>query len=85
MKVLAKVYVTLKASVLDPQGTAVLRALHALRHDSVKDVRIGKYMELWLEAPDEASARGQVEAMCAELLTNPVIEQYSYELAEAGQ
>lgn len=85
MKVLAKVYVTLKTSVLDPQGTAVLHALHALRHNNVEDVRVGKYMELRLEALDEAGARSQVEAMCAELLTNPVIEQYSYELAVADR
>lgn len=82
LKVLAKIYVTLKTSVLDPQGTAVLHALHALGFGGVLDVRVGKYLEVVLEAEDDAAARRQVERMCNDLLTNPVIETFTYEFAE---
>lgn len=83
MDVLAKIYVTLKESVLDPQGTAVSHALHALRYDTVSDVRIGKYMEVTLSAGSEQEAHQLVRGMCDQLLTNPVIEKYTYELVEA--
>ena len=82
MNLLAKIYVTLKGSVLDPQGAAVTHALHALSYDAVQDVRIGKYMEVTLSAPDEMRAHELVRGMCERLLTNPVIETYTYELAE---
>lgn len=76
----ASIYVTLKGSVLDPQGSAVTKALHALHYVSVQDVRVGKYIEVTLQATGEAQAQEQVEAMCDQLLTNPVIETYTYTL-----
>ncbi|ADG05569.1 phosphoribosylformylglycinamidine synthase subunit PurS [Kyrpidia tusciae] len=79
----ARVYVTLKASVLDPQGGAVERALHALGYEEVRGVRIGKAIDVTLEAPDEKSARERVEAMCRELLANPVMETFQIEAVEA--
>lgn len=80
----AVIYVTLKGSVLDPQGAAVTHALHALAYDGVSDVRIGKYMEVTLAAVDRGQADAQVRAMCDQVLTNPVIETYTFELLEAG-
>lgn len=76
----AKVHVTLKAGVLDPQGKAVQHALSALSFGGVGDVRIGKYIELDLAGADEAQARGQVDAMCRQLLANTVIENYDIEI-----
>jgi len=78
-----KVYVTLKPSVLDPQGQAVKDSLHYLDYTGVEDVRMGKYMELQLRASDRGEASKNVEAMCERLLANPVIEQYRYEITEA--
>ena len=77
----ARIYVTLKPSVLDPQGQAVARSLGRLGYREVKDARIGRFIELSLDdatSPDEARAR--VEAMCEKLLANTVIEDYRYEL-----
>ncbi|MBX6394884.1 MAG: phosphoribosylformylglycinamidine synthase subunit PurS [Alicyclobacillaceae bacterium] len=78
----ARVYVTLKASVLDPQGGAVERALHALGYEEVRGVRIGKAIDVTLEAPDAESARRRVEEMCRQLLANPVMETYTIESVE---
>lgn len=77
----ARVFVTLKESVLDPQGQAVEQTLRSLGHPDVNGVRIGKLVELNLTAPDEGAARSQVETYCTELLVNPVIESYTFELA----
>ncbi len=79
----AKVYVTLKESVLDPQGQAVKESLHSLDYHKVADVRIGKYMELQLDAGSVKEAESVVEAMCQKLLANPVIEKFRYEIEEA--
>jgi phosphoribosylformylglycinamidine synthase subunit PurS len=81
----AKIEVTLKKSVLDPQGAAVEGALKVLDYHNVRRVRVGKYLELLLEAPGRAEAAGQVEEMCRRILTNPVIEDFSYTLLEAEQ
>lgn len=72
----ARVVVTLKKSVLDPQGQAVSRALGSLGFSEVKDVRLGKIIELDIDAPDSAEAARRVEQMCEKLLANPVIEEY---------
>jgi phosphoribosylformylglycinamidine synthase PurS subunit len=72
----ARVVVTLKKSVLDPQGQAVSRALGTLGFSEVKDVRLGKIIELDLDAKDAAEARKRVEQMCEKLLANMVIEEY---------
>jgi phosphoribosylformylglycinamidine synthase PurS subunit len=68
--------VSLKAGLLDPQGKAVEDALPTLRWTNVSDVRVGKHVQLTIEAPDEASARAQVEEMAQRLLSNPVIEDF---------
>ncbi len=78
----AKVHVTLKSAVLDPQGKAVQHALGALGFQGVKGVRQGKYLEIDLDGGDPAKARADVEAMCKTLLANTVIENYAIEIAE---
>jgi phosphoribosylformylglycinamidine synthase len=77
----ARVHVTLKPGVLDPQGTAIGHALNSLGFTGVGDVRQGKVIELELTETDASKARSQVEAMCGKLLANPVIENYTIELA----
>ncbi|MEH7438823.1 phosphoribosylformylglycinamidine synthase subunit PurS [Neobacillus drentensis] len=76
-----KVYVTLRESVLDPQGKAVTHSLHSLNYKQVTDVRIGKYMELTIEK-SERDIDEIVNEMCRSLLVNPVIEDYRYEVEE---
>lgn len=76
----SRIYVTLRPSVLDPAGTAVESGLKQLGYDSVEQVRIGKYIELNLNATDEREAREQLDLMCDRLLANPVIENYRFEL-----
>lgn len=76
----ARITVTLKNGVLDPQGRAIAHALHALGFSGVEDVRQGKLIEVHLKAMDEASARGELDSMCRQLLSNPVIENYQIEL-----
>jgi phosphoribosylformylglycinamidine synthase len=75
----ARVVVTLKRSVLDPQGQAVGRALSSLGFDEVKGVRLGKVIELDLDGEDAAKARERLVAMCEKLLANTVIEEYRIE------
>ena len=72
----AKVSVVLKAGIADPQGQTIERALPALGYEGVKNVRVGKLIELELEAADLDAARTNVEEMCERLLANPVIEAY---------
>ena len=76
----AKVYVTLKKSVLDPQGKAVQGALRSLGHEEVEEVRLGRFMEINMADMPESEARENLEEMCRRLLANPVIEDYRYEL-----
>lgn len=78
----AKVYVRLKEGVLDPQGKTVHHALSNLGFDGVKDVRIGKYMELSLESMPRDEAEKRVTAMCEKLLANTVIEDYRFEIED---
>jgi phosphoribosylformylglycinamidine synthase PurS subunit len=78
----ARVHVTLKAAVLDPQGKAVQHALGALGFQGVMGVRQGKYLEIDLDGGDSAKARADVEAMCKALLANTVIENYAIEIVE---
>lgn len=78
---MAKVHVTLKPVVLDPQGLAVQGGLRTLEFDTVQSVRAGKYLEIKLEAPNEAEAERLVKEMCTKLLANPVIEDYRMEVA----
>ena len=78
----AKVSVTLKQGILDPQGQAVLHALSSLGYADVKDVRVGKLIELELARNDRAGAEAEVKAMCERLLANTIIEEYRIELME---
>jgi phosphoribosylformylglycinamidine synthase len=80
--VIAKVYVTLKRAVLDPQGQAVARSLARLGFDEVKDARIGKYIELDVgEVKDAALLTARLQQMCEKLLANTVIEEFRVELS----
>lgn len=78
----AKVYVTLKQGVLDPQGETVKGALETLGFTGVKDVRIGKFMVITLNEATREEATTRVGEMCKKLLSNPVIEDYRFELEE---
>lgn len=77
-----KVFVTLRESVLDPQGNAVKHSLHSMNYNEVSDVRIGKYLELSIEK-SERPVEEVVKEMCERLLTNVVIEDYRFEIEEA--
>ena len=76
----ARIRITLKTGVLDPQGKAIQGALAGLGVAGVTDVRQGKYIEVDLAESDEARARATVERMCKDLLANTVIETYSFDL-----
>jgi phosphoribosylformylglycinamidine synthase subunit PurS len=78
----ATVFVTLKESVLDPQGNAVQGSLHTLGFDEVGEVRVGKYMQLEINTQDKAAATERVKEMCEKLLANTVIEDYRFEIQE---
>lgn len=78
----ARVDVTHLPGISDPAGATVERALPALGYTNVTQVHIGKTVRLVVDAPDSASARAQVEEMCARLLANPVIEAYSVTVTE---
>jgi phosphoribosylformylglycinamidine synthase PurS subunit len=80
----AKIYVTLKREVLDPQGDAVRRALGSLGFEGVRDVRIGKLVEIEVDRGDREGVERDVRAMCEKLLANPVIEDFRFELADDG-
>jgi phosphoribosylformylglycinamidine synthase len=76
----ARVFVTLKNGVLDPQGKAIGHALNGLGFEQVGDVRQGKVIDIELAEKDEASARASLKQMCEKLLANTVIEKYEIEL-----
>lgn len=76
----ARVYVTLKRGILDPQGQAVLHALGSLGYSGVKDVRVGKLIELELETTDKSKTETDLKAMADRLLANPIIEDYRVEV-----
>ncbi len=76
----ARVFVTLKPSVFDPQGTTVAEALHTLGYSAVRDVRQGKYFELEIDAPNAEEARRLAADAAHKLLSNPVIESYRIEV-----
>jgi phosphoribosylformylglycinamidine synthase subunit PurS len=75
-----KIFVSLKNGVLDPQGKAVERSLHSLGYEEVHDVRVGKFVELDLQADSREAAEGRIREMCDRLLANPVIENFHYEI-----
>ncbi|MBO1000357.1 phosphoribosylformylglycinamidine synthase subunit PurS [Bacillus sp. SD075] len=76
-----KVYITLRESVLDPQGAAVQQSLHSLTYNEVSDVRVGKYIELTIKDTDRDLDQ-LVKEMCEKLLANTVIESYRYDVEE---
>ena len=83
MKFLARVDVSLKPTVNDPEGLTIRGALHSLGFETVDSVRAGKYMEIALEAGNADEAEKQVTEMCRGLLAYPVIEDFRFELEEA--
>lgn len=76
----ARIKITLKNGVLDPQGKAIQSALGSLGFGGVNDVRQGKYIEVELAETDETAAKASVERMCKDLLANTVIENYAFEI-----
>jgi phosphoribosylformylglycinamidine synthase len=81
----AHVYVTLKQTVLDPQGQAIHGALKKMQYQGIEDVRQGKYFVIRLGAAlDAAAAHAEVERIAREVLTNPVIEEFRFHLEDAG-
>lgn len=83
MVYVADIVVTLKKSILDPQGDAVRSALTSMGYTGVQDVRIGKSIEVRLEAANEAECRQAVDEMCSRLLANTVVEVYDFSIREA--
>ncbi|HBE19991.1 MAG TPA: phosphoribosylformylglycinamidine synthase subunit PurS [Cyanobacteria bacterium UBA11149] len=81
----AHIYVTLRPSVLDPAGVAAESGLKQLGYEGVEGVRIGKYIELGLTAIDEAEAKEQLDRICDQLLANPVIENYRFDLVRVSE
>jgi len=79
----ARITITLKQGVLDPQGKAIADALHALGFGAVGTVRQGKYIEVEVAENDPERAKAEVERMCEQLLANTIIENYAYELEAA--
>ena len=82
---LAKVFVTLKPTVNDPQGLTILGALHSLGFSSAESVRAGKYMEIRLEGSDLSVAEAEVEQMGQKLLANPIIEDFRFDLEQVEE
>ena len=80
---LARVFVSLKPTVNDPEGITIGSALGSLGFENVSGVRSGRYFQVTLNAPDAKAAAAQVDQMCARLLANPVIETYSFEVAKS--
>lgn len=81
---IAKIHVTLRTSILDPQGKAVQHAMAAMGAKNVRDVRIGKYIEASIDAESEAEARQMTEDVCRKLLANPVMEDYTYDIVRGA-
>jgi phosphoribosylformylglycinamidine synthase len=81
---LARVYVTLKPTVNDPQGLTIRGALHSLGFTAVESVRAGKYMEIRIDASKRTAAEEQVAEICRKLLANPVIEEFRFQIEEEG-
>lgn len=79
---IGKINITLKKSVLDPQGTTVMRVLHDMGEEMVQDLRIGKYIEVKLNVSDEQKAKSDLDRLCKNLLVNEVIETYSIDVVK---
>lgn len=81
----AKIIITFRKSVLDPQGKTIENSLHSLGFTSINNTRMGKYIEYNINTDDEREANKIVEETCKKLLANPVMEVYSYELVKTEQ
>lgn len=81
----ARVYVTLKPDVMDPQGLAVKNALESLDYKTVDRVSLGKYFLIDFDSSDRRAVEADLRKMCTQLLSNPVIENYSYQLEDGTQ
>ena len=79
---LARIYVTPKKAILDPQGKAIAHSLHTLNYAEVADVRMGKYLEVRVQGLSLAQAEQRVDEMCRRLLANLVIEDFRFEIIE---
>ena len=79
----AKIYITLKDGIHDPQGQAVQQSLHMLGFDEVQDVRMGKFLEVELGGMDKESGQVQIKSMCQKLLANMVIEDFRFEFVDS--
>lgn len=77
----AKIVVMPKNSVLDPQGKTVMQALESMNFRGIKDVRIGKFMEIELEDGDKGALQEKIDEACHKILSNPVIEDYHFEIS----
>ncbi len=78
----AKIYITFKEGVVDPQGITIKGALESLGYKGISDVRMGKYIQMKLNTQDKEKAESDLKEMCVKLLANPVIEDYRYEIGE---
>ena len=82
---LAKIKITLRKSILDPQGKAIEHSLKSLGYDEIEDTRIGKYIELKINAKSEKEASDIASKACEKLLANPVMEDYEFEISKDGE
>ena len=82
---MARIHVTLKPTVNDPQGLTVMGGLHSLGYADVTDVRIGKYLEVQISGDDADRAASEVAEMCDQLLANPVIEEFRFTLEPVAE
>ena len=78
----ARIYITLKEGIHDPQGRAIQQSLHTLGFDMVQDVRMGKFVEVDLKEMEKEAAKAHMTSMCQKLLANTVIEDFRYEIVE---
>ena len=81
----AKIKVVMKKNILDPQGKAVLHAINDLKYSDVKDVRIGKYIEIEFNESDKTTVIKETEEICNKLLSNPIMENFDYEIEEGTE
>lgn len=85
MTFIAKILVFPREGVLDTQGKAVARSLRRIGFEELKDVKVGKFIQVWLDAVDEAEALAKAEAMCGDLLVNDLIEDRRIEVERGGE
>ncbi|MDQ7798553.1 MAG: phosphoribosylformylglycinamidine synthase subunit PurS [Candidatus Edwardsbacteria bacterium] len=78
----AEIHVTLKELVLDPQGTTLKRSMETMGYRDIEEVRMGKFIQVRFDSHDRKEVEKKVDQMCRQILSNPVIEQYSYSLRE---